>query len=133
MDTDNFIAHVKADEIYNKIAGDLETRFDTLNFELDRPLPQGKNKKVIGLMKDELVRKIIKEFVGLRAKTYSYLKENNHEGKQGTRKCVIKRKLKFQDHKNCLEAGQVENKIKYLEKNEIDVDCLKKDKKKKIS
>ena len=47
MDTDNFIAHVKADEIYNKIAGDLETRFDTLNFELDRPLPQGKNKTVI--------------------------------------------------------------------------------------
>ena len=51
---------------------DVETRFDTL-YELDRLLPKGKNKTVIGLMKDELGEKIITKFAGLRAKNYSYL------------------------------------------------------------
>ena len=72
---------------------DVETRFDTSNFERDRPLPKGKNKKVIGLMKDELGGQIMKEFVGLRPKSYSYLKDNNDEDKKakGTKKCVIKK------------------------------------------
>ena len=59
MDTDSFIVYIKTDDIYKDIAEDVETRFDTSNYELDRPLPKGKNKKVIGLMKDELGRKII--------------------------------------------------------------------------
>ena len=108
----------KTDDISKDIAVDVETRFDTSNFELDGPLPKGKKKKVIGLMKDELGGQIMKEFVGLRAKTYSYLKDNNDEDKKakGTKKCVIKRKLKFQDYKNCLRAAQIENKINHLEK-----------------
>ena len=65
MDTDSFIVHVKTEDIYKDIAGDVKTRFDSSNFELDRPLPNGKNEKVIGLMKDELVGQINKEFVGL--------------------------------------------------------------------
>ena len=81
MDTDSFVIHIKTDNVCRDIAEDVETRFDTSNFELDRPLPKGKNKKVIGLMKDELGGQIIKEFVGLRAKTYSYLKENDDEDK----------------------------------------------------
>ena len=68
MDTDSFIIHVKTEDIYKDIPEDVETRFDSSNFELDRPLPKGKNKKVIGLMKDELGGKIMKEFVGLRTK-----------------------------------------------------------------
>ena len=56
MDTDGFIVHVKTDSIYKDIAEDVETRFDTSNFEIHRPLPKGKNKKVVGLMKDELDR-----------------------------------------------------------------------------
>ena len=98
MDTDSFIFHL-TDDIYKGIAEDVETRFDTSNFETDRPLPKGKNKKVIGLMKDELGGQIMKEFVGLRAKTYSYLKDNNNKDKKakGRKKCLIKRKLKFQD------------------------------------
>ena len=52
MDTDSFIVHVKTDDIYKDIAEDVETIFDTSNFEIDRPLPIGKNKKVIGLMKN---------------------------------------------------------------------------------
>ena len=116
MDTDSFVVHVKTDNIYKDIA-DVETRFDTSNFELDRPLPKGKNEKVIGLMNGELGGQILKEFIGLRAKTYSYLKDNNDEERKakGTKKCVIKRKLKFQDYKNCLEAAQIENKINHLE------------------
>ena len=101
MDTVSFIVHIKTDYIYKDIAEDVETRFDTSNFEIDRPLPRRKNKKVIGLIKDELGGQVMKEFVGLRAKTYSYLKDNNDEDKKAnaTKKCVIKGKLKFQDYR----------------------------------
>ena len=58
---------------YKDIANDVEKRFDTSNYEVDRPIPTGKNKKVIALMKEELGGKIITEFVTLRPKTYSYL------------------------------------------------------------
>ena len=61
---------------------DLSKTTDTSNYEIDRPLPTGKNKKVIGLMKDELGEHILKKFVGLRAKTYSYLKDNDDEDKK---------------------------------------------------
>ena len=64
MDTDTFIVYVRTDYI-NKNIADVETRFDTSNYELNKPLPKGKNKKVIGLMKDDLGGKILKEFVRL--------------------------------------------------------------------
>ena len=54
IDTDSFTVQVKTDDIYKDIEEDVEKRFDTSNFELHRPLPKGKNKKVIGLMKDGL-------------------------------------------------------------------------------
>ena len=82
MDTDSFIVHVKRDDIYKDISKDVETKFYASNFEIDRPLPKIKNKKVIGLMKDELGGQIMKKFVGLRAKTYSYLKYNNDKDKK---------------------------------------------------
>ena len=62
VDTDSFIVHVKTDDIYKDIAEDVETIFDTPNVDIDRPLTQGKNKKVIGLMKYELGGQIMKEF-----------------------------------------------------------------------
>ena len=131
MDTDSFIVHVKTDDIYKDIAEDAETRFNTPNYELNKPLPKGKNKKVIGFMKDKLVGQIMKEYVGLRAKAQSYLRDNNDKDKKakGTKKYVTKRKLKFQDYKNCLEAAQIGNKINHLEKNKIDVVSLKEDQK----
>ena len=72
--------------------------------KVDRPLPTGKNKKVIGLMKDELGGKIITEFAALRPKTYSHLKDDCKEDKKakGTKKYVIKRELKFNNYKDCL-------------------------------
>ena len=54
MDTDSFVMNIKAEDFYQDIANDVEKRFDTSNYEVDRPLPIGKDKKVIGLMKDEL-------------------------------------------------------------------------------
>ena len=97
MDTDSFIVYKKTNCIYKGIAVEVETRFGSSNCQLERPLTKGKNKKVIGLMKDELGGKIITKFVGLRAKSYSYLIDDGSEDKKakGTKKCVAKRKLKF--------------------------------------
>ena len=63
MDTNSFIMHIKTADFYKDIANDVEKRFDTSNYECDRPLPTGKNEKVIWLMKDELGGKIMTEFV----------------------------------------------------------------------
>ena len=58
------------------------------------------------------------KIVGLRAKSYSYLIDDGSEDEKAksTKKCVMKRKLKFKNYKNCLEATQLDNKIKNLEK-----------------
>ena len=74
MDTDSFIIPIKTEDFYKDIANDVEKWFDTFNYDEDdkRPLPIGKNKKVIGLFKDKLGGKITKEFVGLRAKANAY-------------------------------------------------------------
>ena len=93
MDTDSFIINIKTDNFYNDIANDVEKRFDTSNYEVNRPLPTGKNKKVTALMKNELGGNIMTEFVVLRPKTYSYLMDDGNSDKKakGTKKCVIKR------------------------------------------
>ena len=60
IDRDSFIVHVKTGNICKDIAEDVETRFDTSNFEIDRSLPKGKNRNVIGVLRDELCEKIMK-------------------------------------------------------------------------
>ena len=109
MDTDSFITNIKTNDFYKDIASDVENRFNTSNYEVNRPLPTGKNEKVIGLMKDELGGKIITEFVTLRAKTYSFLTDDGKEDKKakGTKKCVIKKMIKFNDYKKCLLNDEV--------------------------
>ena len=94
---------------YTDTDKDVEERFDTSNYSFDRPLPKGKNKKVIGFMKDELGGGIITEFVALRPKTYSYMTNEFIEMKKakGTKKCVIKKMLKFEDYKKCLLDDKV--------------------------
>ena len=97
MDTDSFIMNIKTEDLCKVIANDVEKRFDTSNYECDRPLPTGKNNKVIELMKDELGGRIITEFVALRPKTYSDLTDYCKEDKKakGTKKYVIKKNDKI--------------------------------------
>ena len=118
VETDSFIMNIKTNDFYEDIASDVENRFDTSNYEVNtsetcalarRPLPTGKNKKVIGLMKDELGGKIITEFVTLRPKTYSFLTGDGKEDKKAkeTKKCMIKKVINFNDYKKCLLNGEI--------------------------
>ena len=104
MDTDSFIVSIKTKDFYNDISQDVNKRLDTSNYTFDRPLPTGINKKVIGLMKDELVGDIITEFVALGPKAYLYITNNFIEMKKakGTKKCVVNKMLRFKDYKKCL-------------------------------
>ena len=130
MDTDSFVINVKTKDFYKDIAEDVKERFDTSNFSYDRPLPIDMNKKVVGLMKDELGGGIINEFVALRPKAYSYRTDNLAELKKakGT-KCVIKNMLKFEDYKNCLFGnGKVlrsQQRFK-SENHSVYTECIKK-------
>ena len=65
MDTDSFIVYIKTDDIYKDIAEYVETTSDTSNYELNKLLPKGQNKKVTGLMKDKLGEKIVSKYVVL--------------------------------------------------------------------
>ena len=89
-----------------KIFENVEKRFDTSNY---RKMSTEKNKKVIGLMNDELGGKIMTEFAALRPKTSSYLMDDGNSDKKtkGTKKCVIKQILKFNDYKNCLLNNEI--------------------------
>ena len=96
MDTDSFAIHIKTEDVYEDIANDVEKWFDISNYDEndDRPLPIGKYKKEISFFKDELGGKIMKEFSGLRAKTYAYLMDDDGEKKKakGTKKERNKKK-----------------------------------------
>ena len=106
MDTDSFVYDIETEDFYKDIAGDVEKRFDTSGY-CDRPLPVGENKKVIGLMKDELGGEVMKEFVSLRPKMYSYRVGNSEPKKcKGIKKCVVKKTITFEDYKKCLFEGR---------------------------
>ena len=79
-------------------------------------------------MKDDLVGKNVTKFVGLKVKIFSYLIDYGSENKKakGTKNCVIKRKLKFENYENYLQANELENKINYLESNKTDIYTIKK-------
>ena len=71
-------------------------------------------------MRDELGRKILKEFAAMRTKTCNYLTWDYEDKKEkDTKMCIIKRKFKFEDYKYCFEATQLENKINQLKNNLI--------------
>ena len=110
MDTDSFVVIIKTKDFDKDISQDVNKRFDTSNYTFDRPLPTGINKKVIGLMKNELGGNIITEFVALRPKAYSYITNDFIEMKKakGTKKCVVNKMLRFNDYKKCLfDNGKV--------------------------
>ena len=97
--------------MYKDVASDVERWFNTSNYDKkdNRPLPIGKNKKVIGLFKDELGGKIVTEFCALRAKAYTYKlgDDTEHKKAKGTKKCIIKRELMFKNYKDSLFNDKV--------------------------
>ena len=106
MDTDSFVIHIFPERFFEDIANDVERWFDTSNYDKNykRPLQIGVNKKVIGLFQDELGGKIMKEFYALRAKTYTYLMDDDKEKQKAKKikKCIIKRRLMFENYKDSL-------------------------------
>ena len=119
-DTDSFIMHIKTNDFYKDISADVDKWFDTSNFNKNdnRPLKIGKNEKVLGKFKDEIGGKIMKKFVALRAKTYSFLideytdedyEKNRIVNKKakGTKKCAVKRKILFNNYLDSLFKNKV--------------------------
>ena len=111
MDTDSFIIYIKTEDVYEDIPNDAKKWFDTSNYSDGdkRPLPRGMNKKVIGLMKDELGGKIMTEFVKLRPKTYSHLMDDGSEHKRAKEQKSVykKREIKFKNYKACLFKSKI--------------------------
>ena len=104
MDTDSLVYEIKTEDFYADIVDDILARFYTSGYCPNWPLPIGLNKKIIGLMKDELGGAIMTEFVALRPELYSYKKLDGSEDKKckGIKKCVVKKTLTFEDYKTCL-------------------------------
>ena len=93
MDTDSLIYSIKTEDFYSDILPDVESRFNTSGYPNNRSrlLPIGKNKKIIGFVKDELGGEIMEEFVSLRLKMYSYRVGNSKPKKcKGIKKCVVR-------------------------------------------
>ena len=75
------VYHIKTEDFYSVIASDVNVKFDRSGYNRNdaRPLPIGLNKKVIGLMKDELGGEVMSEFMALTPKLYAYRKLNSAE------------------------------------------------------
>ena len=103
-DTDSFVIHIITKDFFEDIFNDVQRWFDSSNFNENdkRPLLIGQNKKVPGHFKDELGGKIIVEVVALKPKTWAYLMDDGslHKKPKGTKKCVIKRRLMFENYKD---------------------------------
>ena len=109
-DTDSLLYEIQTEDFYKDISGDVKDRFDTSDYPENHPsgIPTGVNKKVLGMFKDEAAGKIIKEFVGLRSKLYSYKMDEGKENKKckGIKKAVVKKSISHEDYKTCLETGK---------------------------
>ena len=108
-DTDSLCYEIKTQNFYKDISKSIANWFDTSNYPKGHELQSDKNKKVIGMMKDEAGGKQISEFVGLRSKLYAYKIHEREEKKcKGVKKSVVKNQISLEDYKNCLftEEGQ---------------------------
>ena len=109
-DTDSLMYEIETEDFYKDISHDVKDRFDTSNYPLNHPsgIPTGCNKKILGKFKDEVGGRIIEEFVGFRAKLYSYKMFEGEENKKckGVKKGVVKNCLTHEDYKECLEDGK---------------------------
>ena len=113
-DTDSLAYEIETEDFYKDISGDVRTNFDTSDIPKDHPsgIESGVNKKVIGMFKDECGSKIMHEFVGLRAKLYSYKMYERDETKKckGVKSSVVKKEIIFKDYKDCLFGGLADGK-----------------------
>ena len=111
-DTDSFMYEIETEDFYKDISKDVWDRFDTSNYPENHPsgIPIGINEKVLGMFKDEAAGKIIKEFVGLRAKLYSFIMEDGEENKKckGVKKQVVESSITHEDYKTCLRTKKVQ-------------------------
>jgi len=108
-DTDSLMYEIQTEDFYADISNDVEHKFDTSDYPEDHQsgIKTGINKKVIGMFKDEACGKQIKEFVGLRAKLYSYkMADEEHKKCKGVKKKVVEQSITHDDYKNCLFSGQ---------------------------
>ena len=87
--TDSFIVHVKSEDVYEDLAGDVEIRFDTPNQEVKKPIFIGTNKKVTGSMKDELGGKWTREVIASILKMYTCITDEGlmKESKEHKKVC----------------------------------------------
>ena len=109
-DTDSLMYEIETEDFFKDISEDVKDRFDTSDYPENHPsgIPAGENKKVLGMFKDEAAGKIIKEFVGLRAKLYSYKMDDGVESKKckGVKKQVVESSISHEDYKTCLTTGK---------------------------
>ena len=115
-DTDSLTYEIEAEDVYEDFWKDKDL-FDNSDYPENSPYFYKKNKKVIGKFKDEAAGTIIKEFVGLRSKMYSYIKDNNKEEKtaKGIKKNIIKNIIKYINYKETLfNNTQMHHKMKTI-------------------
>ena len=109
-DTDSLMYEIETEDFYKDISGDVKDRFDTSDYPENHPsgIPTGENKKVLGMMKDEVAGKIIKEFVGLRSKLYSFVMDDGGETKKckGIKKQVVESSIRHEHYNTCLTTGK---------------------------
>jgi hypothetical protein len=105
-DTDSLAYVIQTVDFYKDIADDVESRFDTSECPPNHPsgIKTGVNRKVLGMFKDEAAGNLIDEFVGLRAKSYSYkmFEGDEHKKCKGIKRNVLETKITHDDYKKCL-------------------------------
>ena len=109
-DTDSLAYEIETEDFYKDISGDVLNRFDTSDYPDNHPsgILTGVNKKVLGMFKDEAAGKCIMEFIGLRAKLYTFKMFKGEESKRckGIKKKVVEKTITHEDYKTCLLTGK---------------------------
>ena len=102
-DTDSLAYDIEADDVYQDFRNEID-KFDNSDYPVNSPYFDKTNKKMIGKFKDEATGIPITEFIGLRSKMYSYIKNNQKGGKtaKGIKKNVIKKDITHENYKNVL-------------------------------
>ena len=118
-DTDSLVYEVQTDDIYKDMY-EMKEHFDLSGYSKTNPIYDNTNNKEIGKFKDETGDKIIKEFVGVRPKCYSFITDDNKESKKlkGITKCVVKKSITFEHYKKCV-FNQLNDTDKYVDVNNI--------------